>query len=262
MSAGGSVEELLRQVAPGRSDRFAAYEALLRALTDAPLWLLLWQGHSGDPRARYAGLGVAGHGYVPCVTSARELAVSGWTRGHEVVQGREAAGGLFPAHHGLWLNPHGPGGGLGVPWPDLRRVFGGLDRLPAGPLRLSEPVVQAPQFYAQLTHQAQHTPAVRSLRRAWVQPAHGTAFLAVGVDLYEPGGPALHAATAMVRQAASAVPEGLPVAVVPLGDPHDPVAMWLRAHGRPFFDRDVQPTAHVAAPAPGPRHGYGYPRAY
>ncbi|WP_308294689.1 enhanced serine sensitivity protein SseB C-terminal domain-containing protein [Streptomyces sp. JJ66] len=263
MSAGQSVEELLRQVSPARDDRYAAYEELLRVLADAPLWLLLWRGHAADPQARYARMDVAGHGYVPCVTSPRELAVSGWTRGHEVASGREIAGGLYPAHHGLWLNPHGPGGGLGVPWLDLRRVSAGLDRLPAGPLRISEPVVRAQQFYAQLTHEAQRSPAVRSLRRAWVRPAHGTAFLAIGVDCYDTGPQALHTATALVRQAAHAAPDGLPVAVVAMTDPHDPVAMWLRAHGRPFFDRDARLTApHGAAPSPVPQHGYGYPGTY
>ncbi|MEE1927380.1 enhanced serine sensitivity protein SseB C-terminal domain-containing protein [Streptomyces sp. TRM 70351] len=257
MSAGGSVEELLRQVTPGRYD---AYEALLRGLADGQVWPLLWHGGAEDPAAQYARMEMAGHGYVPCVTSARELAACGWTRGHEAATGRQLAAALYPERYGLWLDPHARGGGVGVPWLDLRRVAVGLDRLPAGPLRISEPTVRAPQFYARLTHNAQRTPVVRSLRRGWVQPAHGAAFLAIGVDLYDPAPQASHTALDMVRDAAGAVPEGLPLATVAMSDAHDPVAMWLRAHARPFFDRDAQATAPVAAPAPAP--GYGYPRPY
>ncbi|WP_143668988.1 enhanced serine sensitivity protein SseB C-terminal domain-containing protein, partial [Streptomyces rochei] len=52
-------------------------------------------------------------------------------------------------------------------------------------------------------------------------------------------------------------PEGLPVSTVAMTDTHDPVAMWLRARTRPFYDRE----AHGAAPAPAPAGGYGYPPA-
>ncbi|WP_323369187.1 enhanced serine sensitivity protein SseB C-terminal domain-containing protein [Streptomyces alkaliterrae] len=256
MSAGESVEDLLRQVSPGQYD---AYEALLRALGDARLWMLLWQGGPGAPDAQYGNMEVGGHGYVPCVTSAQELAVSGWNRAHEVAVGREVAGALFPGRWGLWLNPHAPGGGVGVPWLDLRRICGGLDVLPAGPLRLSEPSLEIPAFYAQLTHGAQYTPAVRSLRRAWVQPAVGAPYLVIGLDLYDGSPPSVEAVQQMMRRSVSAVPEGLPVSTVLMADEYDPVAMWLRANARPFFDRDAQ---GAPAPAAAPGYGYGYPRAY
>ncbi|MDK1476041.1 enhanced serine sensitivity protein SseB C-terminal domain-containing protein [Streptomyces sp. 549] len=255
MSAGESVEQLLRQVAPGRYD---TYEELLRRLASGQVWMLLWHGRPGAPDAQYGNMEVGGHGYAPCVTSAQELAASGWNRAHEVVTGRDVAAALYPDRWGLWLNPHVPGGGVGVPWLDLRRMAGGLERLPAGPLRISEPALEIPHFYAQLMHNAQRTPAVRSLRRAWVQPALGVAYLVIGLDLYDTGRPAVDSVRSMMEQSVAAVPDGLPVSTVAMSDDYDPVAMWLRANSRPFFDRD----AHGPAPAAAPGYGYGYPRAY
>jgi len=61
----------------------------------------------------------------------------------------------------------------------------------------------------------------------------------------------------MMQQSIGAVPEGLPVSTVAMSDEFDPVAMWLRANARPFYDRE----AH-AAPAQAPTAGgYGYPPA-
>ena len=117
-----------------------------------------------------------------------------------MVTGLDIARTLYPDHWGLWLNPHAPGGGVGIPWLDLRRIATGLDRLPAGPLRLSEPAIEIPQFYALLTQNAHRTPAVRSLRRAWVQPALGAPYLAIGLDLYDTGPPAVDSVRAMMQQ--------------------------------------------------------------
>ncbi|MEL5958483.1 enhanced serine sensitivity protein SseB C-terminal domain-containing protein [Streptomyces sp. CLV115] len=248
-AAAGQVEHMLRQVTPGRYD---AYEALLQALAGGRIWMLLWQGQAGSPDAQYGNMEVDGLGYAPCVTSAQELSASGWNRAHELVDGRDIARTLFPDRWGIWLNPHAPGGGVGVPWLDLRRIATGLDRMPAGPLRLTEPAIEIPQFYALLTQNAHHTPAIRSLRRAWVQPALGVPYLTIGLDLYDTSPPAVDAARAMMQQSVSAVPEGLPVSTVAMSDEYDPVAMWLRANARPFYDRE----AHAPA---APVAGYGYP---
>ncbi|MFI8520473.1 enhanced serine sensitivity protein SseB C-terminal domain-containing protein [Streptomyces sp. NPDC085481] len=252
-AAAGKVEHMLRQVAPGRHD---TYEQLLHALADSDVWMLLWQGAAGSPDAQYGNMEVDGFGYAPCVTSAQELAASGWNRAHEVVTGLEIARALYPDRWGIWLNPHAPGGGVGIPWADLRRIATGLDRMPAGPLRLSEPAVEIPQFYALLTQNAHRTPAVRSLRRAWVQPALGSPYLAIGLDLYDSSPASVDSVRAMMSQSVGAVPEGLPVSTVAMSDTYDPVAMWLNAHARPFYDRD----AH-AAPAAPHTPGYGYPPA-
>ncbi|MFC7219059.1 enhanced serine sensitivity protein SseB C-terminal domain-containing protein [Streptomyces polyrhachis] len=237
-------------MAPGR---YEVYERLLTALRDGPVRMLLWQGRKGSTDAQYGAMEVGGHGYVPCVTGEEALAASGWRRAHETVAGRDIAAALYPDRWGLWLDPHAPGGGVGVPWLDLRRVVAGLEALPAGPLRLSEPSVDVQQFYALLGQNAHRTPAVRTLTRAWVQPALGEPYLAIGLDLYDTGEQSVAAARAMMRDSVAAVPAGLPVSSVALADDYDPVAMWMRANGRPFFDRGAFPGG-PAAPA-----GYGYP---
>ncbi|MFJ8669319.1 enhanced serine sensitivity protein SseB C-terminal domain-containing protein [Streptomyces sp. NPDC093600] len=251
-AAAGQVEHMLRQVAPGR---YEAYERLLHALADGDVWMLLWHGQAGSPDAQYGNIEIDGLGYAPCVTSAQELAASGWNRAHEVVTGRDIARALYPDRWGIWLNPHDSGGGVGIPWADLRRIATGLDRMPAGPLRLTEPALEIPQFYALLTQNAHRTPSVRALRRAWVQPALGSAYLAIGLDLYDTSPASVDAVRAMMGRSISAVPDGLPVSTVAMSDEYDPVAMWLRANARPFYDRD----AH-AAPAPQ-TPGLGYPPA-
>jgi hypothetical protein len=248
------VEQMLGQVTPGRYD---AYEALLRALATPPsgrLWMLLWQGRSGSADARYAAMEVDGYGYAPCVTSAQELSACGWNRSWEVLDVVEAARALYPGQYGLWINPHASGGGVGIPWLDLRRIATGLDRQPAGPLRITEPSVELPQFYALLAQIAHRTPVVRSLRRAWVQPALGSPYLAIGLDVYETSAPAVESVRAMMGQAVATVPDGLAVSTVVMSDEYDPVAMWMRAGVRPFYDRD----SHAA---PAPASGYGYPPA-
>jgi len=244
------MEQVLRQVTPGRFD---AYEDLLASLAESQVWMLLWHGTPGSPDAQYGSMEVGGHGYAPCCTSPRELAASGWNREHEVVSGRDIALTLYPDRCGLWLNPHTAGGGVGIPWLDLRRIAVGRDLLPAGPLQIAEPALQIPQFYALLIQAAQRTPAVRALRRAWVRPALGEPYLAIGVEVYEGSPQVVEAVRLMMQQAVGGVPDGLAVSTVAMSDPYDPVAMWMRAGGPPFFDRAVQAGG---GPAWGPQRTY------
>ena len=243
---GRAIEHALRGVAPGR---YEAYEELLRALGDGHVWMLLWYGEPGRPDAQYGNMEVGGFGYAPCVTSAEQLAASGWQRAHQISPGREIAASLYRERWGLWLNPHQPGGGVGVPWADLRRVAGGLDRLPAGPLQIGEAGVPADAFYGALELAAHGTPAVRTLRRAWVRPAWGEPYLVIGLDLYDAAPPAVESVRLMMEQALPAAPEGVAVSTVAMSDPYDPVALWLRVRAVPFFDRES-----VTRP------GYGYPQ--
>jgi hypothetical protein len=248
------VEHTLRQVAPGRYD---TYETLLRSLAEGQVWMLLWHGEPGSPDAQYGNMEVDGYGYAPCVTSAAELAASGWNRSHEIVAGRDIAAELYRERYGLWLNPHAPGGGVGVPWLDLRRIATGLDRLPAGPLQISEPALQIPQFYAALTQQAQHAPVVRALRGAWVEPALGEPYLAIGLDLYDTGPRSVEPVRLMVQQSLAAAPDGLPLATVAMADEYDPVAMWMRVYSRPFYDREAYgPPGTGAWPGQAPQRPY------
>ncbi|MGX1492756.1 hypothetical protein RKD41_005015 [Streptomyces tendae] len=94
---------------------------------------------------------------------------------------------------------------------------------------------------------------MRTLRRAWVQPALGAPYLAIGLDVYDTSPPAVDAVRSMMLQSVGAVPDGLPVSTVAMADEDDPVAMWMRQAARPFYDRE----AHATAPAAG----YGYPPA-
>jgi hypothetical protein len=234
-AAAGHVEQVLLQVAPGRYD---AYENLLASLAGSQVCMLLWQGTAGSPDAQYGSMQVGGYAYAPCITSPRELAASGWTRAHEVVSGRDVALTLYPDRCGLWLNPHAPGGGVGVPWLDLRRIAVGLDLLPAGPLRISEPALHTPRFWELLTPAAHRTPAVRTLRRAWVEPVLGEPYLAIGVEVYDGSPQAVESVRLMMRDAASGLPDGVAVSTVAMADRYDPVATWMRSAAQPFFSRE------------------------
>jgi hypothetical protein len=233
-AAAGHVEQMLLQVAPGRYD---AYENLLASLAEGQVWMLLWHGTPGSPDAQYGTMEIGGQSYAPCFTSPRELSTSGWDREHEVVSGRDIALTLYPDRSGLWLNPHVAGGGVGVPWADLRRIAVGLDLLPAGPLQIGEPSLQLPQFYALLAQSAHRTPVVRALRQAWVQPVLGEPYLAIGVELFDGAPQAVEVVRLMMQQAVAGVPDGVAVSTVAMADMYDPVALWMRHFGRPFFDR-------------------------
>lgn len=220
--------------------------------------MLLWRGQAGSPDAQYGAMEVDGHGYAPCVTSAQELSASGWNRSYEVIDGLEAARALYPDHLGLWLNPHAPGGGVGIPWLDLRRIATGLERQPAGPLRLSEPPWRS----------RSSTPCSRRTRtaprRAHPAPRVGAAalgapYLTIGLDVYDAGPASVDAVRAMMQRSVGAVPDGLPVSTVTMTDDHDPVVLWMRAQARPFYDREAHVPALPAAPAQAPAAGYGYP---
>ncbi|MER7706460.1 enhanced serine sensitivity protein SseB C-terminal domain-containing protein [Kitasatospora sp. NPDC097605] len=245
---------------------------MLHALAEGRVWMLLWHGTPGSPDAQYGNMEISGHGYAPAVTSPEQLAASGWARAHEVITGREIAASLYRTRWGLWLNPHAPGGGVGVPWADLRRVAAGLDRLPAGPLKLSEPQVPAQQFFALLERQAAEVRAVKALRRAWVRPSVGEPYLAIGLDLYESSPPTVEAVRALMQRAIAVAPEGLAVSTVAMADEYDPVALWMRANARPFYDREaaghgrpqtgpyppVPPPPYASQQGPAQGQGFGY----
>jgi hypothetical protein len=93
-----------------------------------------------------------------------------------------------------------------------------------------------------------------------VQPALGAPYLAIGLDLYDTSPPAVESVRVMMQQSIGAVPDGLPVSTVALSDAYDPVALWMRAMARPFFDRDAYGAGAPPAPA-APAPGYGYPPA-
>ncbi|MEZ0068509.1 hypothetical protein ABIA32_004538 [Streptacidiphilus sp. MAP12-20] len=241
------IEAALRELAPGRYDR---YEALLQEIAAGDLFMLLWHGVPGSPDVQYGNLEVNGYGYAPCVTSAEQLAASGWTRRHQVVPGAEVAAALYRERWGLWLNPHVAGGGVGIPWADLRRIAGGLDRLPAGPLSLTTvdaPPSSVPEsvgspaataaFFRQLHTAAGETPAVLSLRRAWVEPSFGEPYVVLGLEMTDSSEQSVDAVRRMMQRALVAAPDGLAVSTVALADPYDQVAAWLSARVPTCYER-------------------------
>ena len=90
---------------------------------------------------------------------------------------------------------------------------------------------------------------MRALRRAWVQPALGEPYLAIGVEVYDGVPQAVEAVRLMMQQAVGGVPDGLAVSTVAMGDGYDPVALWLRANGMPFFDREAYGAGSAWGPA-------------
>ncbi|NJP67137.1 enhanced serine sensitivity protein SseB C-terminal domain-containing protein [Streptomyces spiramenti] len=237
MNAGPTVAELRSRVTG--PDRLAAYEELLGALSRRDVHMPLWDGAPDDEDARFGLTEVDGHAYAPGFTSEERLAAAGWGRAHLVLPSRDVAAALYRERCGLWLDAHEPDGGMGVPWLDLRRVAEGLDRLPAGPLHLAEPAAPLPDFYRRLTAEASRVPGLRRLWRAWVRPAIGEPHLAVGVELDESAAHAAPSVPPMLRRALPLLPPGVTVAGVDMGDPYDPVALWLRSASLPFYDRDA-----------------------
>lgn len=230
------VEQALGHVTPGRYD---AYERLLEALTNAPVWMLLWQGHPGSPDAQYGNMDVAGWRYAPAFTSEEQLRASGWDRSFEVCRVPDIAASLYTDRWGLWLNPHVQGGGVGVPYLDLRRIVGGLDRLMAGPVEVGEPTLWDPAFHALLTAQLFQSQVVRAAHRAWVRPAIGPERLVIGLRLTDDQPATMQRMRDAMARASAAAPAGLLLSSVALDDPFDPVAAWMNENTRPFTGIDV-----------------------
>ncbi len=99
-----------------------------------------------------------------------------------------------------------------------------------------------------------------------MQPVLGEPYLAIGLDLYDTSPPAVEAARALVQRAAAQAPEGPAVSTVMMADEFDPVAMWMWANSRPFFDRQGAPGSYptgfgyTAQPIPGPPPAWPQPR--
>ena len=212
-----------------------------------------------------------GHGYAPCVTSTQELAASGWNRSHEVVSGpghrrRAVPRALRPVAQPARARRRGRRAVAG-PAPDSHRP-GPAARRPAADRRTD---AAAPSSSTPLLGQGAHaTPVVRALRGAWVSPALGEPYLAIGVDLYDNGPQSVEAVRLMMQQAVAGAPAGMAVSTVAMADEYDPVG-HVDAHLRPAVLRprrarrhpaDAGPAAWGAWPpatAPTPT-GYGPPR--
>ncbi|WTW97428.1 enhanced serine sensitivity protein SseB [Streptomycetaceae bacterium NBC_01309] len=228
---GNEVEHALRQVAP---QDYEAYERLLECLARGHVWMLLWQGEPGSPDAQYGNMEVHGSRYAPAFTSEGQLHESRWDRGWEVHAVREIAATLYPDQWGLWLNPHMQGGGVGVPYLDLRRIVGGLDKLMPGPVRVGEPALDDSAFWAVLTAELGASGVVRAAHRAYVEPALGAPRIVIGTRLAD-NDPATVDRMKQAMARAAGMLQGMDISSVALDDPYDPVAKWMREQTRSFL---------------------------
>ncbi|MGR7002661.1 enhanced serine sensitivity protein SseB C-terminal domain-containing protein [Yinghuangia aomiensis] len=224
------VEHAMRQVAP---QGYEAYEVLLQALDRGHVWMLLWQGQPGSPDAQYGNMEVHGSHYAPAFTSEEQLRESRWDRGWEVHAVKEIGATLYPDRWGIWLDPHMQGGGIGIPFLDLRRIVTGLDRTLPGPLRVGEPTAQDPAFWSMVAAELAGSGVVRAAHRAYVEPSVGTPCVVLGIRTADADPATTDRVHAAVARASAAMPGG-PLSWVPLDDPYDPVAGWLRDHTRSF----------------------------
>ncbi|NUU24747.1 MAG: enhanced serine sensitivity protein SseB [Streptomycetaceae bacterium] len=225
------VEQALRQVTP---QGYEPYEHLLGALARGHVWMLLWQGEPGSPDAQYGNMEVHGQRYAPAFTSEDQLRESRWDRGWEVHAVVEIARTLYPDRWGLWLNPHMQGGGVGVPYLDLRRIVAGLDKLMPGPVRVGEPVLDDPAFWSVLTAELLGSGVVRAAHRAYVEPALGGPRLVIGTRLADDDPATIDRMKHAMGRAAGML-RGLDLTSVSLDDPYDPVAKWMREQTRSFL---------------------------
>ena len=200
---------MLRQVTPGRYD---AYEALLRALatpSSGQVWMLLWHGQAGSPDAQYGNMEVEGYGYAP----VRHLRPGAVGQRLEPRRTRWSTASTWPAPSTRTTSASGstrtpPAAASASPGSTCAASPPAWTASPPARCACPNPAIEIPQFYALLAQNAHRTPAVRSLRRAWVQPALGAPYLAIGLDVYDTSPPAVDSVRAMMQQSIGAVPDG------------------------------------------------------
>ena len=203
--------------------------------------MLLWHGQPRLPRRpvrqRWRSTATATR---PASASPRELAASGWTRDHEVVSGRDIALTLYPDRSGPVAESARRAAAASVsPGSTCAGSPSGSTNCPPGRCRsANRPCGSRSSTRCWRRPRTAHR-AVRALRRRGCSPVLGEPYLAIGVELYD--GPRRRPSSGAADDAAGrrGVPEGLAVSTVAMADGYDPVAMWMRANGQPFFDREA-----------------------
>ncbi|MER5768327.1 enhanced serine sensitivity protein SseB [Streptomyces sp. NPDC001985] len=219
-------------------DTPSATPRLLEVLGRSPLWVPLPNG--GSPESRdldLPTLEIDGAAYVPVFSSEQQfMSCVGPHMSFTVAPAREFARGL-PPQLGIAVNP---GGAVGAPLPPP--AVAELCRHPEGPpaggrVRLFEPDWQEEpvDFLAAAAGEFQEAGTVRTARRALASVEAGPPSLFVGVQLDSPDGtPALDA----LGRALGRVQTPWPVNLILLDVAQDPVADWMLARMRPFYQRD------------------------
>ncbi|MFG2329136.1 enhanced serine sensitivity protein SseB [Streptomyces sp. NPDC048604] len=237
---GNELEETLA-AALGAPDAGAR---LVEVLGRSHVWVPLPEG--GSPQSRSLDLPtleIDGAAYVPVFSSEQQfLACVGAHMSYTVAPARDFARGL-PPQLGLAVNP---GGTVGVPLPppavaELCRTGRSALDGPAsgGRVTLFEPDWQDDpvDFLSAAAAEFDALGSVTTARRALARVEGGEPALFIGVQLAVYDGVDRDAPLDALGRALGRVPVSWPVNIVLLDVAQDPVADWMLARVRPFYQR-------------------------
>ncbi|MFF8096813.1 enhanced serine sensitivity protein SseB [Streptomyces sp. NPDC016675] len=239
---GNELEEVLSASlgVPGAGGRIV--EVLGRSF----LWIPLPNGGGPDSGPLdLPSLEIEGQAYVPVFSSEEQLRqVAGAQMAYTVAPAAEFARGL-PPQIGIAVNPDGV---VGIPLPppavaELCRAGRTPLDGPAsgGRVRLFEPDWQDDpvDFLAAASAEFAAIGVVRTARRCLAAVETADPVMFVGVELTHWEGDAHALPLDALGRALAAAPLKTQVNLVLLEAAHDPVCDWMRAHVRPFYDRDL-----------------------
>ncbi|MFC5721251.1 enhanced serine sensitivity protein SseB [Streptomyces gamaensis] len=219
---------------------------ILEVLGRSALWIPLPAGGGPDsPDLDLPTVELGGAAFVPVFSSEAEFRrVAGAHLSFAVAPAVEFARGL-PPQAGIVVNPEGTAG-VPLPPPAVAELCRAgrvrLDGEPTGGrVRLYEPDWQdePTAFLAAAGLEFGAAPGVRTARRALASVEGGGPALFVGVELDLPDPGSRSEALNAVGRALGAAGVAWPVQLVFLDVTPDPVAAWMLARVRPFYDRDL-----------------------
>ncbi|MER7044221.1 enhanced serine sensitivity protein SseB [Streptomyces jumonjinensis] len=218
---------------------------LVEVLGRSPVWVPLPNG--GTPESRNLDLPtmeIAGAAYVPVFSSEQQfMTCVGGPMPFTVAPARDFARGL-PPQLGIAVNP---GGTVGVPLPppavaELCRAGSTPLDGPAtgGRVRLFEPDWQDEpvDFLAAAAGEFEECGVVHTARRALGSVEGEPPALFIGVQLSSRDGSEGTAPLDALGRALGRAAVGWPVSLILLDIAQDPVADWMLAKVRPFYQRD------------------------
>ncbi|WP_406092302.1 enhanced serine sensitivity protein SseB [Streptomyces sp. NBC_01013] len=220
---------------------------LVEVLGRSHLWVPLPNG--GSPESTdldLPTLDIEGAPYVPAFSSEQQfLSCVGAHMSFTVAPAREFARGL-PPQLGIAVNP---GGAVGMPLPppavaELCRTGRTALDGPAsgGRVRLYEPDWQQEpvDFLSAAAGEFEESGVVLSARRALASIEGGDPVLFVGIEFSTWDGAGRNAPMDALGRALGRVEVPWPVNLVLLDVAQDPVADWMRARVRPFYQRAAE----------------------
>ncbi|GGZ48616.1 enhanced serine sensitivity protein SseB [Streptomyces inusitatus] len=227
---------------------------LVEVIGRSPIWVPLPRG--GSPESRDLDLPtmeIDGIPYVPVFSSEQQfMSCVGPHMSFTVAPARDFARGL-PPQLGIAVNP---GGTVGAPLPppavaELCRAGApapAAGPAPGGRVRMFEPDWQEEpiDFLSAAAGEFQQAGNVLTARRALASVEGDPPALFIGVQLASWEGPGGSAPLDALGRALGRVQVGWPVNLVLLDVAQDPVADWMLAQVRPFYQRD-----HHESPRPG-----------